>query len=190
MRRLDLESENIESIWLEIKLPSSRPFLICYTYRYRPLSAKVDWLQSYNEFKEIIVLGDFGYDLIKFNPSSQKWLKIMETLTFSQLVKSPNRVTDKSAKLTDHVFSNIDSNISEINIPRWSISDHYPVTITRTCKHVKQQCHNFITYRSMLNFEVETFLEDLNTQPLTLVYSFDDPDESYCLVFVSFYLCT
>ena len=33
----------------------------------------------------------------------------------------------------------------------------------------------------MLNFEVETFLDDLNKQPCTLVYSFDDPDESYSL---------
>ena len=49
VRRLDLESENIESIWLEIKLPSSRPFLIWYTYRYRPLSAKVDWLHFFRE---------------------------------------------------------------------------------------------------------------------------------------------
>ena len=90
----------------------------------------------------------------------------METLNVSQLVESPTtRVTDMSAKLIDHVFLNIDSTISEINVPCWSISDHYPVTITRKCKHVKQQCHNFIIYKSMLNFEVETFLEDSNKQP-------------------------
>jgi len=93
--RLDLESENIESIWLEFKFPSSKPFYICYTYR--PPSVKVDWLsfsaksleELYNEFNEIIVLGDFNYDLIKLNPSSQKWLNLMETLNVSQLVKSP-----------------------------------------------------------------------------------------------------
>ena len=34
----------------------------------------------------------------------------------------------------------------------------------------------------MLKFEVETFLEDLNKQPWALVYSFDDPDESYSLL--------
>jgi len=57
----------------------------------------------------LYILADFNYDLIKFNPSSQKWVKLIETLTFT-----------------------------EINIPCWSISGHYPVTITRKCKIVKQ----------------------------------------------------
>ena len=48
--RLDLESKNMESIWLEFKFPSSRPFLICYTYR--PPSAKVDWLHFFSESLE------------------------------------------------------------------------------------------------------------------------------------------
>ena len=108
----------------------------------------------------------------------------METLNVSQLVNRTTRVTDRSATLIDQVFSNIESNISEINIPCWSISDHYPVTITRKCKHVKQQCHNFITDRSMLNFEVETFLEDLNKQPFALVFI------THMDHIASYYLCT
>ena len=71
----------------------------------------------------------------------------METLNVSQLVKRPTtRVTDRSATLIDHVFLNIDSTISEINVPCWSISDHYPVTITRKCKHV----NNSVTTSSLI----------------------------------------
>ena len=47
IRRNDLEISNIESIWAEVILPNSRPFLIWTVYR--PLSALSNWIDLYEE---------------------------------------------------------------------------------------------------------------------------------------------
>ena len=46
-RRNDLESQNVESIWLEIKLKNSKSFLVCSVYR--PPSAKSEWIDFFSE---------------------------------------------------------------------------------------------------------------------------------------------
>ena len=45
-RRPDLEGE-IETIWLEISLPNSKPILYCSTYR--PPSAPVSWVDLFTK---------------------------------------------------------------------------------------------------------------------------------------------
>jgi len=140
-RRTDLEPDNIESLWLEFKLFNTKPILLCYSYR--PPSSKVEWVdlfsvsldRSFNENKETIVLGDFNFDLLKSCINSKPWLQLMESLNFTQLVTSPTRITDRTSTLIDHVFTNKPQNITEINIPSYALSDHFPVAITRKCSH-------------------------------------------------------
>ena len=100
------------TIWLEVKLPNSKPFLISNVYR--PPSSKVQWLNDFTETtdkalaneKECIILGDFNYDLLTDTPQSKAWLDMMESVDFTQLVKSPTRISPVSAILIDHAFSN------------------------------------------------------------------------------------
>ena len=95
--RTYLESENIESLWLEFKVCYSKPMLLCYSYR--PPSSKVEWLnnvsesldESFNENKETVILGDFNFDLIKLCHNSKYRLQLMESMHFTQLVKYPTR---------------------------------------------------------------------------------------------------
>ena len=47
IRRNDLEISNIESIWAEVILPNSRPFLIWTVYR--PPNALSNWIDLYEE---------------------------------------------------------------------------------------------------------------------------------------------
>ena len=46
VRRTDLESPTIESIWVEIRIPNSSPFLIYSVYR--PPSAKAVWIDTFS----------------------------------------------------------------------------------------------------------------------------------------------
>ena len=65
---MDLETENLETIWLELKLNKQKSFLICYCYR--PPSSTVDWIsnmentseQAILEDKEVIILGDLNFN--------------------------------------------------------------------------------------------------------------------------------
>ncbi|VDI23673.1 Hypothetical predicted protein [Mytilus galloprovincialis] len=44
-RRKDLEIGNVESIWLQINFPSTKPILLCSVYR--PPDMKVDWIDAF-----------------------------------------------------------------------------------------------------------------------------------------------
>ena len=65
-RRLDLETNNISCIWLEITVGKSKPFLIGSMYRLP--NAKVELIDRFEKFidivsregKEMILLGDFN----------------------------------------------------------------------------------------------------------------------------------
>ena len=46
VRRTDLETPTIESIWVEIRIPNSSPFLICSVYR--PQSAKAERIDTFS----------------------------------------------------------------------------------------------------------------------------------------------
>lgn len=51
-RRLDLEQENIESIWVEVKCPKQKPFILGYIYR--PPSSLSSWNDEIEKCLEII----------------------------------------------------------------------------------------------------------------------------------------
>ena len=62
------------------------------------------------------------------------WIRIcLETYNISQLITQPTRVKEKSSTLIDHIYTNKPENITEVNVPFYSISDHYPVCATRKC---------------------------------------------------------
>ena len=69
-RRQDIESEDIESIWIEIKLRNSKSFLICSVYR--PPSSKADWSNTYDMV--IFVRGGGPYVPTHQFSSSFAWL--------------------------------------------------------------------------------------------------------------------
>ena len=46
-RRIDLESTEVESIWIEIKIKNSKSFLACSVYR--PPSANAEWCEKFAE---------------------------------------------------------------------------------------------------------------------------------------------
>ena len=68
-RRVDLEISNIETLWVAVYMPNSKPFLVCTVYR--PPSAHSEWIDLFEEEMliaqatglEYILMGDFNIDL-------------------------------------------------------------------------------------------------------------------------------
>ena len=97
IRRKDLEISNIESIWAEVTLPHSRPFLICSVYR--PPNAYSNWIDLFEEELtiahatglELLLMGDFNIDILSCTNS--KWNNLAQLFDFSQIVTEPTRVT-------------------------------------------------------------------------------------------------
>ena len=100
-RRHDLESKEVESVWLEVKIKTSKPFLICFVYR-NP-RATVQWLDTFETMIDnvpdkdidIIIEGDLNIDLNKPQPI---WNNLITSLGLSQLINDITRTTSKTKK--------------------------------------------------------------------------------------------
>ena len=128
IRREDLEDPNLEGLWLEITLPKSRGFLLGLYYRPPDSSDYLDGdfmacftdvaeLAS-SEGKEILLVGDFNCDFsAKRLTSGCKQLKsLFRTLSVTQLIDSPTRITKDTSTLLDLIATNCPQNISKSGV--------------------------------------------------------------------------
>ena len=186
IRRVDLEINNVEILWLEVRNNKQKPFLLCYVYR--PPSATSDWTdqveqsleKANSENKEILFLGDLNFNMLNKTGPVKAWLQKTENLNMSQLVCSPTRVTETSETIIDHVYSNVPDNIVSVSVPHYSISDHYPVCVTRKISNTfeKGPVHKFITYRNTKSFNETEFIRELEEQPWTVINIFDTASDA------------
>ena len=89
-RKRELEVSNIETLWAEITLPNSKPFLVCTLYR--PPDSKSEWIDLFEEELSIaqttglklIIMGDSNIDL-KIN-HNRKWQNVIDLFDLTQHV--------------------------------------------------------------------------------------------------------
>ena len=167
-RRQDIEMSNIETLWTEITLPNSKPFLICSVYR--PPSACSDCINLFEEELsiaqttglEFILIGDFYIDIMSQVSLNTKWMNLIQLFDLTQLVSSPTRVTQSSSTIIDHVYtSNPEKNITETFVPHYAIIDHFPVCLSRKVK-ISKPNHITTSYRCFKKFDEILFLTDLS----------------------------
>ena len=137
IRRSDLERPDVEGLWLEITLPKSRSFLFGTFYR-PPSSSKhtnpnlmnffSDTIESLSvENKEVLVLGDFNCDFSAkktTQPECRQMKCLFKSLSFSQLINSPTRITSESSTLIDLIATNNPQNIRSSGVLSSGLSDH------------------------------------------------------------------
>ena len=166
IRRNDLEISNIESIWAEVILPNSRPFLICTVYR--PPNALSNWIDLFEEELskahatglKFLLMGDFNIDITCCTNS--KWNSLIQLFDLLQIITEPTRVTHSTSTIIDHVYTTKPENIVECFVPHYAISDHYPVCLTRKVNYKLPKVeHITSTYRCFKNFNENAFQSDL-----------------------------
>ena len=76
--------------------------------------------------KHTIIAGDFNMDLIKYESTAefQDLINVMANHGFVQIISRPTRITDSSATLLDHVYTNNLDNTISSNIITLDLSDH------------------------------------------------------------------
>ena len=151
-RKTELEISNIETLWSEITLQNSKLFLLCSIYR--PPNAPCDWIDLFEaELSvaqttgfEIILIGDFNINYL--NCSNKKWLHLVELFDLKQMITTPTRVTQNTSSIIDHLYCSNPDYISDCFVPKYSISDHFPICFTRKINSkVKRSFHISTTYR-------------------------------------------
>ena len=84
---------------------------------------KLHW---YTKKKLLYLVGDFNQDILKYNTdtNSQNLIDMCSSHGLVQLVSRPTRITDSSATLIDHVYTNNVDNIKSCNILTVDLTDH------------------------------------------------------------------
>ena len=108
-RRHDLELDDIESIWIEISIPNSKPILVCSVYQ--PPSAPCSWVTELGceincascDDREMIIMGDYNIDHLKDLP--RYWSEALEEFELTQIITASTRVTDKTSTLIDFFYT-------------------------------------------------------------------------------------
>ena len=182
-RRPDLENEQLECIWLEVKPIKSKPFLVGQIYR--PPSSGITWNEIFEEGienvlkeeKEMYLIGDINRDLLNCQ-IKKSWSDYIEPFGLTQLVSEATRVTSVSKTLIDHIYSNCPENVTSIDVPKIGLSDHFPIFFTRKM-HVQppKGKHYTISYRSFKNFDEAKFVNDLKNVPWDIIHIFDETND-------------
>ena len=178
--------ESIEHLWFEIQGKNKHSSYLFGSF-YQPSSiesVKRDWLERFDRVLMnlmwnwdgiIILTGDFNIDLINGDRiTASKYKDILDSYGLYQHITSPTRL---NKTLIDHIITNIPEKVITNNVlPCDEITDHdAPYVIVNIRKARFEPRYKNI--RMEKNLGIEKFKQDFYNLPLSLVYSFDDPEE-------------
>ncbi len=172
VRRKDLESKSLETLWIKLCPPKRPAHLICFAYRCPQYDITM-WLkefecqmtEAYLEGCQLMIMGDFNVDLLANNAHVKSWLDLVENSQLLQIINEPTRVSSNSTTLVDHVFTSSYTKVRAVKVPKIGLSDHYPTCVVFKENFGSKHRHTSIKYRSFKNFDQDKFFNDLNRCP-------------------------
>ena len=157
-RRSDLEMPGIETIWLELRYPRSRPSLFSFVYRPPSDDAsffeRMDLMLSKAGCKNYrtCLLGDLNIDLFSKSALQKRFIALTKAYSFHQLITVATRPV--SGTLLDHVLVNYRDNVLKSGTLSLTLSDHLPIYVSLKSRAIMLQSegHKPMLFRSKKNF--------------------------------------
>ncbi len=128
--RDDLERNNTEATYIEIRFKNTKPCIVGCLYRPEyhkevftdALDETISQMQDKN--KEIYLLGDFNRDiLVKVKkPITKQLLEVCKVALLEQMINEPTRITEHSK--TAVIFTSHPEHIIQTGLLHFGISDH------------------------------------------------------------------
>ena len=183
-RRPDLEHEKIECLWFEVRAFKSSPLLIGFIYR-NPASRN-DWFDDYLHMMDkvnslninTVLLGDFNIDLLS---AQSQWQTLIRLTGLKQLIQQPTRVTERSATLLDHIYTNNTNVIKKPSVSDLCMSDHKPIICKWSSKLPKPHTnkgHTYTIYRNFKTFNQVAFMYDISCTDFNTVMMCSEVNEA------------
>ena len=189
-RRKDIEQKfpNLEHLWVEIPGRNKNcKILIGVIYRSNLILPLNQWMEDFENLNTyikciwnhpVVILGDMNINLL--DTANRDTILYMDTLTqhnLHQVITKPTRVTPNSSTLIDHILITDPKLVTHSDVlPCGSISDHDAVYIILNVRKPRFT-PRFKYIRNEKNFDKIAFINDVNTLPLSIVYSVDNPNE-------------
>jgi len=181
-RRLDLEcilSKQAESVFIEIPCKGSafkRPVVVAEIYR-PPGGSIKDFIDTIDECLSTIskegkicyIMGDLNINLLNTSTHSvtADFLNTMYSHMFIPLVTRPTRITEYSATLIDHIYTNVSQVIESSplsGILYCCMSDHLPVFCLHRGANFTSKKKETITMRLVNERTINKLKSSLNEQ--------------------------
>ena len=104
-----------------------------------------------------MLCGDFIIDLLKleFTTCINDYEYAIYSESCSNIINKPTRITESSATVIDHIYTNATNNITSRGILIFEISDHMPTFFTLSLSLFNNP--KKILVREMKNFDKEIF---------------------------------
>ena len=140
--RTELDTNDLETITVEISKPRSKPFIV--NCMHRPPNSTVELFSAYekliekldSENKETILIGDFNCDWTgvksgTMKSQTNKLHEITEAFQFKQMIELPTRITEHSESIIDLVFRNKPELVTYFGVIHVGISGHSLIFLQR-----------------------------------------------------------
>ena len=191
-RKHDLELEDLEILWLEVKLKHSQLYLIAVVYR--PPNSSNDFFPKVElQFEKalqytsnVVILGDFNCNMLTENSLSLKMKNMCTYLQLNQIINEPTRITNNSKTCIDLILLPLEKNIFQFDVVSLGLSDHSLIYVDTKVKKVPV-APTIKQFRSFRNFNRDAFMEEGGHINWHDVYSVDNIDEKWN-VFKSFFV--
>ena len=173
-----------ESLFVEIgnTLIGKKPTIVAILYRPNtpPLADFDIFVQNLytalntinEEHKSILILGDFNIDLLKFerHGKTNLFIEHIYSLGLSTLITKPTRITEFSATIIDHAYTNIHKCSTQSGIIITDVADHFGI-FTIIQKQTREQPKQSSTIRSFKPKNIMHFNNILSNSDFSQVTS-------------------
>ena len=192
LSQLTVSNVNIESLFVEIDFGSMK---VLTGSIYRPprgnsndfMNCLIEMFESINrnKYREIIIVGDFNYDLTRFESDQnvQYFLDTIQSHSLFPLISKPTRITDNTASLLDNIL--ITRPVDFIaGIILSTLSDHFPVFCSYNNffdnHYIPPQI--FISYREVNQCTLQLLYDALQLYDFSSVYECGSVDDAVVML--------
>ena len=172
-------TEEFESTWIEIHNNTHNPNTIAGVIYRHPSETDEGFRDALKQLfkklkkekkKNIIISGDFNYDLLKYENDIKvsRFLNLMLENNFNLTIREPTRIVDTNKpSLLDNIFINKINEPTSGNILEKISYDHLPNFIIFDSELSRDKSKKIKT-RDMKNFDEENFTRELNNLNLDI----------------------
>ena len=165
---MEITGDGIESCWVEIMRKKEKNIIVGCIYRHptndcaelhNALKEQLSNLN--NKDKEVFILGDININFLNYDRDNQTsdYLDMLLDLGYMPLITKATRITDHTATLIDHIYTNVPQKITKAGICLADITDHFPVYCT--VRNRLPLRHKTKYFRDFSHFDQHLFLSDL-----------------------------
>jgi hypothetical protein len=133
------------------------------------------------EGRKLVLMGDFNINLLRSNNENEIGLFLDSMIANNLMPKItlPTRVTENTATLIDHIYSNIEKQDCLAGTLTTDISDHYSNFFFMKSAKIKSSPDKYVTFRPINDLSLSHFNEVLQNENWQSVLSENDPNTAY-----------